>query len=286
MLTQVATTSPSPVIIRPRSGWGLPSAAELWAYRDLLGMLALRDISVRYKQTFLGVSWAVLQPVATMLIFAIFFGHLGGLSRHVPDGTPYFIYTFCALLPWQLFAHALTAAGNSLIENQNLVTKVYFPRVIVPLSAVLVGLVDFAVALLVLVAMMAWCGIWPGLPMLSVPLFTLVAVLTALAVGIWLAALNTLYRDFRYTIPFLTQIWLFASPVAYPASIVPDRWGLPLIYSLNPMVGVIEGFRWAMLGVGEPPGPMAAVSIAATAVMLWTGLIYFRRVERILADRI
>jgi lipopolysaccharide transport system permease protein len=284
-MPESAAESTLPVtVIAARTGWGLPSPRELWSYRDLLWLLAVRDISVRYKQTALGVAWAVLQPVTTMAIFAIFFGRLGGLSKHVPEGVPYFIYTFCALLPWQLFSHALTSASNSLIENQNLVTKVYFPRIIVPLSTVLVGLVDFVVAMAVLLGLMAWWGLWPTWPILALPLFTLMAIVTALAVGVWLAALNTLYRDFRYTIPFITQVWLFASPVAYPASIVPEGW--KLLYGLNPMVGVIEGFRWALLGVGRPPGPLAGVSLVATGLLLMTGLLYFRRVERTLADRI
>jgi lipopolysaccharide transport system permease protein len=262
----------------------LVDLVELWRFRELIVLLASRDIRVRYKQTLLGASWAVLQPLATMVVFGVFFGKLAGLDAKVPGDHPYYIYTFCALLPWQLFVNAMSASSNSLIDNQNLVTKVYFPRIILPFAAVLVGLVDFAITLCVLLAMMAWQGIWPGLPILALPLFTLMAVMTALAVGIWLAALNTLYRDFRYTIPFITQMWLFVSPVAYPASIVPEKWRF--LYGLNPMTGVIEGFRWSLLGTEEPPKLAIGVSLVATTAIILTGLIYFRRMERTFADRV
>jgi lipopolysaccharide transport system permease protein len=273
------------VRIRPPHGWQPVNLAELWRYRELLWFLAVRDVMVRYKQTALGVAWAVLQPLFTMIVFSIFFGKLGGLPS---DGLPYPLFALCALLPWQLFAYALTQSSNSVVAEQRLITKVYFPRLIVPVSSVLSGLVDFGIAFVLLLGMMAAyqltgaCQLALGVPLLALPLFVLFAVAAALAVGLWLAALNVQYRDFRYTIPFLTQFWMFASPVAYPSSLVPEAWR-PL-YGLNPMAGVIEGFRWALLGNANPSWGLLAVSAAATAVLLTGGLFYFRRMEKTFAD--
>jgi lipopolysaccharide transport system permease protein len=245
----------------------------------LLYFLVWRDIKVRYKQTALGAAWAVLQPVLTMLVFTVFFGRLAKVPS---DGIPYPVFAFAALLPWQLFAFALTEASNSLVSNQNLITKVYFPRLLVPIASILAGLVDFAIAFLVLVVLMVYYRIVPTAAVAILPLFILLAVMTALAVGLWLSTLNVRFRDVRYTVPFLTQFWMFATPVAYPSSLVPKQWRT--WYGLNPMAGVVEGFRWALLGKSESPGPMLWVSVAAVLAMLLGGLYYFRRTEAIFAD--
>ena len=236
-------------------------------------------MKVRYKQTALGAAWAVIQPFFMMVVFSLFFGRLAKVPS---DGIPYPVFTFCALLPWQLFANALTESSNSLVGNQNLITKVYFPRLVVPISAVLGGLVDFVIAFVILLGMMLYYGIVPGWAIVTLPGFILLAVLTALGVGLWLSALNVQYRDVRYTIGFLVQLWLFLTPVAYPSSIVPEKWR-PL-YGLNPMAGVVEGFRWALLGKSQPPGAMLWVSVAAVIVILFGGLYYFRRMEQQFAD--
>src|SRR6195256_5211841 len=264
--------------IDPPSGWTSIGFRELWDYRELLYFLTLRDIKVRYKQTALGAAWAVIQPFFMMVVFSLFFGKLAGVKS---DGIPYPIFTFCALLPWQLFAHALTESSNSLVANERLITKVYFPRLVVPLAAVLGGLVDFAVAFVILLAMMLYYGIVPTWAIVTLPAFILLAVFTALAVGLWLSALNVKYRDVRYTINFLIQFWLFATPVAYPSSIVPQRWRA--LYGLNPMAGVVEGFRWALLGK-SPPGALLWVSVAVVILLLLGGLYYFRRMETQFAD--
>ena len=272
----VLVASPS-TIIRP-SGTR-PQLGEVWAYRELLYFLVWRDLKVRYKQTVLGIAWAVLQPLATTAVFAIFLGRLAGVPS---DGVPYPVFAYSAMLPWQLFAHALTESSNSLVANERLITKVYFPRLVIPLATILAGLVDFALALVVGIGLMAWYGIALGPSIVAVPLFVALAVLTALAVGLWLSALNVEYRDVRYTLGFLVQIWLFATPVAYSSSLVPERWR-PL-YGLNPMAGVVEGFRWALLGHGQPPGALLGVSMGVTVVVLAGGLWYFTRMERTFAD--
>ena len=264
--------------IDPPTGWTSIGLRELWDYRELLYFLTLRDIKVRYKQTALGAAWAVIQPFFMMLVFSLFFGRLAKVPS---DGIPYPVFTFCALLPWQLFAHALTESSNSLVANERLITKVYFPRLIVPIAAVLGGLVDFAVAFVILLAMMAYYGIVPTVAIVTLPAFILLAVMTALAVGLWLSALNVKYRDVRYTITFLIQFWLFATPVAYPSSIVPEKWRA--LYGLNPMAGVVEGFRWALLGK-QPPGALLAVSVGVVIAILLGGLYYFRRMEQEFAD--
>ncbi len=269
-----------PVVRRQaRPGWVAIDFGELWRYRELLVFQAIRDIRVRYKQTLLGAAWAILQPVMTMVVFSIFFGKLAGLPS---DGIPYPLFTFCALLPWQLFAYALTYSSNSLVDNANILTKVYFPRLILPFTAVISGLVDFAIAFVVLVGMMAYYGMFPGWSVVALPLFIMLALAAALSVGLWLSALNVKYRDIRYTIPFLTQLWLFASPVAYSSSMVPEKW--QALYGINPMVGVVEGFRWVLLDKSAPPGPMLIVSVVTTAVLLVGGLFYFRRMEKSFAD--
>ena len=265
--------------IRPPKGWVSLSLKELWEYRELLYFLTWRDVKVRYKQTALGAAWAVIQPFFMMVVFSLFFGKLGKIPS---DGIPYPVFVYCALLPWQLFAHALSESSNSLVANERLITKVYFPRLVVPLSAVLGGLVDFAVAFVILLGMMAYYGITPTFMIVTLPLFILLAIITALAVGLWLSALNVQYRDVRYTIGFITQFWLFATPVAYPSSIVPERWRA--LYGLNPMAGVVEGFRWALLGKTEGPGALLAISIVVVILLLIGGLYYFRRMEQTFAD--
>jgi lipopolysaccharide transport system permease protein len=267
------------LVIRPATGWTAPELKEVWAYRELLYFLTWRDIKVRYKQTALGAAWAVIQPFFMMLVFSLFFGRLAGVPS---DNIPYPVFVFCALLPWQLFAQALAESSNSLVANERLITKVYFPRLVVPIAAVLGGLVDFAIAFVVLLGMMAYYGIVPGLAVIYLPLFVLLAVMTALGVGLWLSALNVQYRDVRYTLTFLTQFWMFITPVAYPSSIVPEKWRA--LYGLNPMAGVVEGFRWALLGKTEAPGPLLAVSVVAVVVILVGGLFYFRRMEETFAD--
>lgn len=227
----------------------------------------------------LGIIWALLQPLFTMVIFSIFFGRLAGVPS---EGLPYPIFVYCALLPWQLFAYALTESSNSLVVNQNLITKIYFPRLIIPLSAVLAGLVDFAVAFFVLLGMMGYYRIIPTIAIFTLPFFVLLAIATALAVGIWFSALNVRYRDVRYTIPFLTQFWLYATPIAYPVSMVPDRW--QALYAINPMAGVVEGFRWALLGQEHIRFDVLVVSVFAVLVVLISGLQYFRRMEESFAD--
>jgi len=274
------STEPIPVLIlRPSKGFLRLDLKALWDYRELLYFLVWRDIKVRYKQTALGAAWAILQPVATMLVFSVFFGRLAKVPS---DGVPYPIFAYVALLPWQLFAFALSESSNSLVASQNLITKVYFPRLVIPISSVLAGLVDFAVAFVILLVMMLYYGIVPTAAMALLPLFLLFAVATALSVGLWLSALNVKYRDVRYTIPFLTQFWMFATPVAYPSSLVPEKWR-PL-YGLNPMAGVVEGFRWALLGKSHAPGPLLLVSVAAVVVLLIGGLRYFKKTESTFAD--
>jgi len=265
--------------IDPPSSWTSIGFHELWDYRELLYFLIWRDVKVRYKQTALGAAWAVIQPVFMMLVFSLFFGRLGKIPS---DGIPYPVFTFCALLPWQLFAHAVGESSNSLVGNQNLITKVYFPRLVVPISAVLGGVVDFAIAFVLLMVMMGYYGIVPSLAIVTLPAFLLLAIMTALGVGLWLSALNVQYRDVRYTINFLIQFWLFATPVAYPSSLVPERWRA--LYGLNPMAGVVEGFRWALLGKTDPPGALLWVSIAVVSLLLVGGLYYCRRMEQQFAD--
>jgi len=278
MSTLIAAQPPT-LILEPSRGFMRLKLRDIWEYRELLYFLVWRDVKVRYKQTALGAAWAILQPVMTMVVFSVFFGRLAKVPS---DGIPYPVFAFAALLPWQLFAYALSESSNSLVSNQNLITKVYFPRLVIPMSAVLAGLVDFAVAFVILLGMMRYYGIVPTAAIALLPLFVLLAVATALAVGLWLSALNVKYRDVRYTIPFLTQFWLFATPVAYPSTLVPERWRA--LYGLNPMAGVVEGFRWALLGKSQGPGPLLAVSVGAVVVLLVGGLIYFRRMESTFAD--
>jgi len=270
---------PAKTIIEPPRGWQVINLREIWRYRELLYFLAWRDVKVRYKQTAIGALWAVLQPFLTMVVFSILFGRLMGLDT---EGAPYPVFAYAALLPWTFFSGAFTRSGNSLISDANLISKVYFPRLILPFSAVISMLVDFGIAFIILIGMMLYYGITPGAAVLVLPLFLLLAFLTALGIGLWLSALNVKYRDITYVIPFMAQFWLFLTPVAYPTSLIPDRW--QLLYSLNPMVGVVEGFRWALLGNPYIPGMPLILSTGAVLALFIGGLFYFRRMENEFAD--
>jgi lipopolysaccharide transport system permease protein len=271
----------SPPVIYIKRSRGLVSLrlGELWQYRELLYFLIWRDVKVRYKQTALGVAWAVVQPFFTMVVFSLFFGRLAKVPS---DGVPYPLFAYCALVPWGFFANGLNMGSNSLVENANLIRKVYLPRLAIPIATVLSGGVDFLVSFLLLLGMMAYYGRMPGIEAAWLPLLLLLGLVTALGVSLWLSALNVQYRDVRYTIPFLTQIWMFGTPIAYPSSLVPEAWRP--FYGLNPMVGVVEGFRWALLGTATRPGAMLIVSSLAALVLLLTGVMYFRSTEKTFAD--
>ena len=267
------------VTIEPPRGALQVGVRELWEHRELLYFLTWRDIKVRYKQTALGVAWAVLQPLATMAVFSLFFGRL---ARMPSEGVPYPLFAFTALVPWTFFANGLTQAANSVVLNQNLVTKIYFPRLAIPIATVLAGAVDFAVAFLLLVVLMLYYGVPVSPRMLWIVPYSLLALATALGVGFWLAALNVQYRDVRYTVPFLVQLWLFATPIAYPSTLLGEPWRT--VYGINPMVGVVEGFRWALLGTGSGPGAMVGVSAVVALLLMVSGAVYFRRMEQTFAD--
>jgi lipopolysaccharide transport system permease protein len=267
------------IIIRPSRGWVALNLRDIWVYRELLYFLTWRDIKVRYKQTYLGAAWAILQPVLTMVLFSVIFGRLAGLDS---EGQPYPVFTFAALLPWQLFAFALTQSSNSLVNSQHLITKIYFPRLIIPLSSVLAGLVDFAISMVVLAFLMVFYRIPFTSRILLLPVLVLLAMATAMAIGLWLSALNVKYRDVRHTVPFLAQFWLFATPVAYSITLIPEKWRV--IYSLNPMAGVVEGFRWALLGKSNEVGVFILVSAVVVLLLFSGGLIYFKRMEDGFAD--
>ena len=267
------------IVIQPTSGWAALRLGEVWRYRELLFFLTWRDLKLRYKQTLIGAAWAVIQPFMTMVVFAVICGRLVGVPS---DGLPYPVFAYAALVPWTFFAMSMTQAGMSLVRDSNLISKVYFPRLVVPTASVLSGVVDFGVAFVVLLGLMAFYGIVPGLAVLTIPLFLLLALMSSLGISLWLAALNVKYRDIRYTVPFLTQFWLYATPVAYPSSLIPEKWRL--LYGLNPMAGVIEGFRWALLGTANPPGGMMAVSAGIVIAIFAGGLFFFRRMEREFAD--
>jgi lipopolysaccharide transport system permease protein len=283
---QPATAPQAPQVrIRPSPGWIGLRLGELWAYHELLFFLTWRDVKVRYRQTLLGAAWAVLQPVLTMVIFSLFFGRLAKVPS---DGLPYPLFCFAALVPWTFFANGLTQSSNSLVGSANLITKVYFPRLAVPLATVLAALVDLALAFLVLLVMMVYyyhqgVHLAIGLQILYLPLFLALAVVATLGVGLWLSALNVQYRDVRYVVPFLTQMWLFATPIAYPSSLIENEtWRM--VFGLNPMTGVVEGVRWSLLGTNTAPGPVVAVSAAAALAILVSGAYVFRRMEKTFAD--
>jgi lipopolysaccharide transport system permease protein len=266
-------------VIEPSKGWVSLRLGALWRFRELLYFLIWRDVKVRYKQTLLGAAWAILQPLLTMIVFSIFFGKL---ARMPSDGVPYPLFAYVALVPWTFFANGLTLSSNSLVSNQTLLRKVYFPRLVIPVSAVASGLLDFAIAFVVLLGLAARYGVTPTAHMLWLPVLVLLALVTALGVGLWFAALNVLYRDIQYVVPFLVQVWLYATPIVYPSSLVPERWRT--LYAINPMVGVVEGFRWTLLGSGTAPGPMILVSATAALATLIGGLFFFRRMEKSFSD--
>jgi lipopolysaccharide transport system permease protein len=266
-------------VIEPSRGWMALKLGELWEYRELMYFLTLREVKVRYKQTALGAAWAIIQPLFTMLIFSLFFGRLAKVPS---DNIPYPLFSLAGLIPWTFFANGLTQSSNSLVSSSNLISKVYFPRLTIPLSAVLSGSVDFAISFILLAGMMAFYRQVPPLRCIYLPLFFLLGFVTALGVGLWLSALNVEYRDVRYTVPFLTQFWMFATPIAYPSSML--HGVSRTIYALNPMVGVVEGFRWALLGTNTAPGPMIAASSLASMLILVGGAFYFRRMEKTFAD--
>jgi lipopolysaccharide transport system permease protein len=267
------------VVIQPSETLLRLDLGAIWEYRELLYFLIWRDVKVRYKQTAIGIGWTILQPLMTMLLFTIVFGTFANIPS---DGLPYPVFTYAALLPWTYFAQAFGRSGISLVGNANLISKVYFPRLMIPLAAALAPMVDFLFSFAILLGLMGWFGIAPTWGTLALPLFLLLAVMTSVAVGLWLAPLNVKYRDVGHTIPFLIQFWMYASPVAYPVSLVPEQWRL--LYSLNPMAGVIEGFRWALLGQASPDFMVMAMSAAMVAALLFGGMLYFQRMEETFAD--
>lgn len=275
----LAHDGPPTIVITPSKGWIRLGLADVWAYRELLYFLTWRDIKVRYKQTALGAAWAVLQPFLTMVVFSLFFGRLAQIPS---EGVPYPIFSYAALVPWTFFANGVTLSSQSMVGNSNLITKVYFPRLIVPVAAVVSGLVDFGIAMVVLFGMMAWYGIAPTWQVLTLPLFLALALISALGVGLWLSAMNVKYRDIRYIVPFLIQFWLFATPIAYPSTLLTEPWRT--LYGLNPMVGVVEGFRWALLDTRTSPGAITVFSAVAAIALLVSGAYYFRRMEKTFAD--
>ena len=267
------------IVLTPQEGWRGLDLKELWSYRELMWVMGLRDLQIRYKQAALGISWAVIQPFMTMVVFSIFFGKLAKIDS---EGLPYAVFSIIGLLPWNLFAYAMGNCGNSLVNNEGLIKKVYFPRMILPITPLVTGMIDFLIGCGVAAGVMAYYGIAPSRNIWALPLFIVLALITALAVGVWLAAANVRYRDVRHIIPFLTQLWLFASPVVYSANLLSPK--MQLIYGLNPMAGVIQGFRWSILGVGQPPGAMLLISTSMTLLLLVSGLFYFRRTEEQFAD--
>ena len=269
-----------PVIrVEPSKGWVPLKLKELWEYRELLYFLTWRDIKVRYKQTVLGAAWAIIQPFFTMVVFSLFFGRLAKIPS---DGVPYPIFSYAALVPWAFFANGLNKASNSLVGNANLIKKVYFPRLAMPIAAVFSGIVDFVLAFIVLFGMMLYFGIVPTINVIWLPFLLMLALITSLGVALWLSAMNVQFRDVRYIIPFLTQFWLFATPIAYPSSLLSEPWRT--LYGINPMVGVVEGFRWALLGTETSPGPIIIVSSLVALALLIGGAFYFRRMEKTFAD--
>ena len=265
--------------VAPPGGWFDLNLVELWHSRELLYFFVWKDIKIRYKQTAIGAAWAILQPLLTMLIFTLFFGRLAKIPS---EGLPYPLFYYCALLPWLYFASSLQNATNVIVDQQRVITKVYFPRLVLPLSAVTSPLLDLVIGFSILVVMLIYYGVHPTSTLLFLPLFLVLAVLTALGVGLWLSALNAMFRDVRYVVPFLVQFWMFASPVAYPASLVPARWRF--LYGLNPMTGAIEGFRWSLTGHGDPPSVLLAASSGAVLILILSGTMFFQKMEGVIAD--
>ncbi len=280
-MPETSTLPAKPVkVISASHGWSALKLKEVWQYRELLFFLSLRDVQIRYKQTIIGAAWAIIQPFFSMVVFSLFLGRLAGIPS---DGVPYPVFSYTALVPWMFFANGLSQASNSLVSNANLLKKVYFPRLIIPISSTLSGVLDFALAFLVLLGMMAFYRIVPTLNVVWLPVLVLLSLMASLGVGLWLAGLNVQFRDVRYAVPFLTQFWMFATPVVYPSSLVPEGiWRT--LYALNPMVGVIEGFRWALLGTQAAPYPQLFASACSALLLLVSGAFYFRRLERTFAD--
>ncbi|MGO8676708.1 MAG: ABC transporter permease [Limisphaerales bacterium] len=283
-MTSSATPNPSAVIrIQPSKGWVSLKLDELWAHRELLYFLTWRDVKVRYKQTALGILWAILQPVMMMVVFSLFFGKLGKMSS---DGLPYAPWSLAGLVPWTFFAYGVAQSSASLVGSQNLIKKVYFPRLVIPISSVLGGVVDFVISFAILIVMMPFFHLWPSVNVVWLPVFLLLAFVSSLGVGLWLSALNVEYRDIRYMVPFLTQFWMFATPIAYSSRLLDKYPVWKTLYGLNPLVGVVEGFRWALLGTNTRPGPMILVSALSAVLVLVSGAFYFRRMEKSFADRV
>jgi homopolymeric O-antigen transport system permease protein len=275
-----STSLRPPIVVQPVRGWSL-GIHDMWRSRELLYFLTWRDVKVRYKQTFFGAAWAVFQPLLLMGVFGLFFGRLAGLPS---DGVPYPLFTLAALVPWTLFANSLKGASDSIVHSERLVSKVYFPRLVIPIAAAGSFIIDFVLAFALLEIIAAGYSVYPSSRLLLAPAFAGLALLAAFAVGIWFSALNVRYRDVGYVVPFLIQAWLFASPIGYPSSIIPSRWRA--LYGLNPLAGAIEGFRWSVLGTQTRPGPVVAVSVGVTVVLLIGGLIYFTRTQQTFADTI
>ncbi|HCF99317.1 MAG TPA: phosphate ABC transporter permease [Chloroflexi bacterium] len=266
-------------VVEPTRGWATPNLQVLWDYRELMFFLAWRDVKVRYKQSLLGIGWVVIQPLTAMVVFTVIFGQFAKLPS---EGVPYAVFTYAALLPWQLFSSAVTRSASSVLSSSSIFTKVYFPRLVLPVAAIFANVVDFGISLVVFFGLLAIFGIWPGWPLLFLPLFVLLTIATTLAFGIWLAALNVRYRDVTYVVPYLVQLSLFLSPVAYSATLVPHGvWRV--IYSLNPLAGLIQGFRWSLIR-GPAPDSMLLLSVITVSILLVTGIYYFRRVEKTFAD--
>ncbi|GAB4457210.1 MAG: ABC transporter permease [Anaerolineales bacterium] len=282
-MTEPTKHEPATIYIKPSTGLAALNLKDLWTYRELVYFMIWRDVKVRYKQTMLGAAWAIIQPVLTMIVFTFLFGRIAKLPTD--NNIPYPIFSYAALLPWGMFVGALNQASRSLTSNQNMVTKIYFPRLVLPLASILSGLVDFVIAFVILIGLMIYYGVTPSPNALwALPLFLLLTVVTALGVALWLSAINVQYRDVNYALPFLTQFWLFITPVAYSSNLISEKW--QLIYSLNPMAGVVNGFRWALLGTNTGPGPEMAVSVLISIVILVGGLFYFRNMEKTFADTI
>jgi len=282
-MTELVKHEPTTVYIKPSTGFAALNLRDLWMYRELVYFMVWREVKVRYKQTMLGAAWAIIQPVMNMIVFSVLFG---GIAKLPTDGNiPYPIFTFTALLPWQLFVGALNQASRSLTANQNMVTKIYFPRLVLPLASILSGLVDFVIAFVILIGLMVYYHVTPSINVIwALPILLLLAIVTALGVALWLSAINVQYRDVNYALPFLTQFWFFITPVAYSSNLISDKW--QLIYSLNPMAGVVNGFRWALLGVGNGPDAGLWISAIVSVVFLISGLFYFRNMEKTFADTI
>lgn len=278
-MTYSSVATKNVTVIRPSKGWISLNLQEVWKYRELLYFLIWRDIKVRYKQTIIGAAWAIIQPFFTMVVFSLFFGRLAKIPS---DGIPYPIFSYTALVPWMFFANGLSQSSDSLVSSANLIKKVYFPRLAIPIAAVMSGIVDFILAFSVLLGIMFFYGIIPTWHIIWLPVFIILTLITSLGMGLWLSAMNIQFRDIRYAVPFLIQFWLFSTPIAYPSSLLSEPWRT--VYAINPMVGVVEGFRWALLGTETAPGPMIIVSAMAAFIILVSGAFYFRRTEKIFAD--